>query len=104
VFAVVLAFLSRVSSLASQALFIDYTPQVHRGRINALTRIIGASQTLNLQRFQQSTVIGAAGNLVGGFMYANVSYESPFFLMIGMIVLSLTIIILGVKEPETREK
>jgi MFS family permease len=90
--------------LASQALFIDYTPQEHRGKITALTRLIGASQNLNLRGIMQSTIIGAAGNLVGGFMYANVSYESPFFLMIGMIVLSLTIIILGVKEPETREK
>lgn len=104
VFAVVLAFLSKIGSLASQALFIDYTPREHRGRINALTSIIGASQNLDLQRAAQSTVIGAVGNLVGGFLYVNVSYASPFFLMIGMVLLTLSIIIVWIKEPVTREE
>jgi MFS family permease len=104
VFAVGLAFLSNIASLASQALFIDYTPREHRGRINALTSIIGASQNLNFQRAAQSTFIGAVGNLVGGWLYVNVSYATPFYVMMGMVILTLLIITLWIKEPETREE
>ncbi|MCW3992405.1 MAG: MFS transporter [Candidatus Bathyarchaeota archaeon] len=103
-FYVALTILGSMGSVASQALFIDYSPREHRGRINALTGIIGATQSFNFQMGGESSIIGAAGSVFGGFLYGDVSYASPLLLMAGMIGSSAAIGVISVKEPRQREE
>lgn len=101
---IAMTILASMGSLASQALFIDYSPREHRGRISALTGLIGATQNFNFQMTGGSTLIGAAGSVVGGILYSDVSFSSPLLLMAGMIGSTAAIGFLSVKEPERREE
>lgn len=99
-----LTFLGTIGGIASQALFVDYSPREHRGRIYALTGLIGATQSFNIQMMGGFTLIGAVGNLVGGVLYQQVSFSSPFILMATTILLSGIMGLIWLREPKTREK
>jgi len=96
--------LGSMGGVASQALFVDYSPREHRGRIGALTAVIGSTQSFNVQMARGGAVIGAAGNMVGGVLYGGVSYASPFLLMAGIMGSAALIGLLQVKEPKKREE
>jgi len=100
---VALTALGSMGGVASQALLIDYSPRAHRGRINALTGVIGAMQSFNLQEGGGSSVISAAGSVTGGFLYGDVSYASPLLLMAGTVGAAAAIGFAFVREPEQRE-
>jgi MFS family permease len=73
------------------ALRIDYTPHALRGRINAV---------INIMSSPSSTF----GNLLGGYLYQDVSRELPFFVDAGLFALCGILFLLLVKEPRMREK
>lgn len=100
---VALTALGSMGGVASQALLIDYSPRAHRGRINALTGVIGAMQSFNLQEGGGSSIVSAAGSLAGGFLYGDISYASPLLLMAGVTGASAIIGFIFVREPEQRE-
>jgi MFS family permease len=98
-----LVLLGSMGSVASQPLFVDYSPQFHRGRITAISRVLGATQRFSFRMRGQGTVIGALGNVIGGYLYNNVSYRLPFQIMSGMIALTAFITGIFVKEAKEPE-
>ena len=93
--------LGSIGSVASRALFTDLSPRMHRGRIIALTTVIGGTTNYNCLMGGGGTVIGAAGNLVGGFLYQEGAYGLPMLLMAGVIGLTAFTF---VKEPGEKEE
>jgi MFS family permease len=96
--------LGSVGSVASQALFIDHSPREHRGRITALTSVIGAKQNFTVQMMGGGTIIGAVGNMVGGALYHEGTYALPLYLTAGMIGLTALLAAFFVREPKEREE
>jgi len=103
VFAVGVAatILDSVSGAASQALFTDYSPLEHRGRINALWRVTGTRQTFTLGG-RPGSGLAAVGNLVGGFLYGNVSEALPLLVEAGMVAGAAAVGVAFLREPENR--
>ncbi|MFP3951299.1 MAG: MFS transporter [Candidatus Bathyarchaeia archaeon] len=97
---IALTVLGNMGSVASQALFIDFSRREHRGRISALTSIVGATQNFNFQIAGANNVASAVGNVVGGMIYEDVSYSFPFFIMAGTIGTAAIIGTIYVREPE----
>jgi MFS family permease len=100
---VALTILGAMGSVASQALFVDFSPREHRGRISALTSVIGATQSFNFAMGGGGTIVGAFGNMVGGAVYES-NYSLPLYLMAGSIGLTAVIGAVLVREPEEREE
>jgi MFS family permease len=98
-----LTILGAMGSVASQALFIDFSPREHRGRISALMSVIGASSSFNFAMAGGGTIVGALGNMIGGAIYSDISYSLPLFIMAGMIGLTALIGAAFVREPQQRE-
>jgi MFS family permease len=103
IYYIVLTIIGAMGSVASQALFIDFSPREHRGRISALTSVIGATQNFNFAMFGGGSIIGAFGNMIGGSLYEK-NYALPLFLMAGSIAITAIIGTLFVREPEEREE
>jgi DHA1 family tetracycline resistance protein-like MFS transporter len=100
---IALTILGAMGSVASQALFVDFSPREHRGRISALTSVIGATQSFNFAMGGGGTIVGAFGNMVGGAVYES-NYSLPLYLMAGSIGFTAVIGAILVREPEEREE
>jgi DHA1 family tetracycline resistance protein-like MFS transporter len=100
---IALTILGAMGSVASQTLFIDFSPREHRGRISALTSVIGATQNFNFAMAGGGTIVGAVGNMVGGTLYGD-NYSLPLLLMAGSIGLTAVVGAVFVREPEEREE
>ena len=98
-----LTLLGAIGSVASQALFVDFSPKEHRGRISALTSVIGATQSFNFAMAGGGTIVGAIGNMVGGAIYED-NNSLPIILMAGSISLTAIIGAVLVREPVEREE
>lgn len=96
---IALTILGNMGSVASQALFIDFSERDHRGRITALTSVVGATQNFNFQIAGANNVASAVGNVIGGVIYENISYKLPFFVMAGIVGTAAVIGGIYVKEP-----
>ena len=96
--------MGNIGGVASQSLFTDLSPKMHRGRIVALSTVIGATQSYNILMAGSGAIIGAAGNLVGGFLYHEGTYELPLLLSTGVLGLTALIALFFVKEPSYNEK
>ncbi len=98
----VLTLFGNIGSVASQALLIDYMPKGHRGRISALMAIIGSTSTFTFL-LATGGVLGSVGNIVGGVLYGQVSYSSPFLLMAALMGLAAVVTFLYIREPVSPE-
>jgi DHA1 family multidrug resistance protein-like MFS transporter len=75
---------------ASASLMADLVPHEHRGKVS------GSSNFFTL-------IAASMGNLLGGYLYDNVSHALPFWLQLAFVVPCIIIIILFVREPEKAE-
>jgi MFS family permease len=75
---------------AFSAMFIDYSPQAFRGRLNAF------------QSFASRPMV-IAGSLLGGYFYQNLSKAAPFFLTAVVMGSVGTAFFLLIKEPKVKE-
>jgi MFS family permease len=75
---------------AFSAMFIDYSPQAFRGRLNAF------------QSFASRPMV-IAGSLLGGFLYQNFTKASPFFITAAVMGSVGTAFFLLIKEPKVKE-
>ncbi len=75
---------------AGSALFADLVPREHRGKVS------GSTGFFNM-------IALAVGQLLGGWMYDNVSHSFSFYLQLALIWAPLLMIYLYVKEPERKE-
>jgi len=78
------------SGSAAKSLVADLTPKKVRGRILGLIRFIGL-------------IIGAIGNLLGGFIYQTMPHENIFLIPILLITSGIIAFFFFVNEPEIRE-
>jgi len=76
---------------AFQALFADLVPQEKRGKA------IGSMHFFTY-------IFMALGAIAGGVLYDNVSPQSPFLLMISLIIPQFLLMLFFVHEPEKREE
>ncbi len=76
---------------AYQTLFADLVPQAQRGKV-----------TGSMQFF--TYIFMALGGLIGGLMYDNISPQTPFLTMLILIIPSVLIAALYIKEPKPEER
>jgi MFS family permease len=98
-----LTLLGNVGGIASQALFTDYFPTAHRGRINALMSVIGSTQNFSFL-MMGGGLVGSLGNVVGGILYGQVSYSSPFIAAALVIAITALLSLVYLKETTKPEK
>jgi MFS family permease len=97
-----ITFLGNLGGIASQALFTDYFPMEHRGRINALMSVIGSTQNFSFS-MMGGGIVGSLGNVVGGVLYEQVSYSAPFIaaaLVIAVTALLSFVYLREIVKPE----
>ena len=73
------------------ALQTDLTPKEQRGKVNGFTNFV-------------NYIIMAVGSLTGGYLYENVSPQTPFMLAVVAVLPSFLLTLTLVKEPERREE
>jgi MFS family permease len=76
---------------AYQTLFADLVPQAQRGKV-----------TGSMQFF--TYIFMALGGLIGGLLYDNISPQIPFLVMLILIIPSVLITTLYIKEPKPEER
>jgi MFS family permease len=73
------------------ALQADLTPKEERGKVNGFTNFANC-------------ILMAVGSIVGGVLYERVSNQLPFYVAMLLVVPSIVLTLLFVKEPEKREQ
>ncbi len=76
---------------SSAALMADLVPSGHRGKVS------GSAGFFIL-------VAGSVGQLLGGYLYDNVSHQLPWWLQLAFAVPSLLLVLFFVKEPKKGEE
>jgi MFS family permease len=72
---------------SSSALMADLVPREHRGKVSGSTGFF-------------SLIAMSVGQLLGGFIYDNVSHRMPWWLQFAFVVPSFLLVLLFVKEPK----
>jgi len=92
VLAMILVGLLQILFMASSSsLMADLVPSEHRGKIS------GSSNFFTL-------LAGSVGQLMGGYLYDNVSHQLPYWIQIVFVLPSMLLIIFFVKEPKAEEE
>ena len=99
---ILITFLGSMGMSSGQALFADLTEPQHRGRITAFWSITGTMRSFNLGA-SPGSLIGATGNLLGGYLYENHSKSTPLYLQGLMVGLAAVTGLLYLKEPKKLE-
>ncbi|MCX6655334.1 MAG: MFS transporter [Candidatus Bathyarchaeota archaeon] len=98
-----ITLLGNLGGIASQALFTDYFPMEHRGRINAFMSVIGSTQNFSFS-MMGGGIVGSLGNVVGGVLYGQVSYSAPFIAAALVIAVTALLSFVYLKETMSPEK
>jgi MFS family permease len=96
---ILITVLGSMGMSSGQALFADLTEPQHRGRVTAFWSITGTMRSFNL-RASPGSLIGAAGNLLGGYLYGNHHRSTPLYLQGLMVGLAAVVGLLYLKEPK----
>jgi MFS family permease len=89
------AVASSMSMAASQALFVDYSPREHRGRINALLGVLGITQSFT-PWVPPGSILGAVGGLLGGVLYGR-CFQLPLYLQASSTALAALTALLSLR-------
>ncbi len=81
----VFGLLTSLRTAAFSALFIDYSPQMFRGRLNAFQRLASRPMVI-------------VGNLLGGLLYQQVSAPAPFYVYAGVLGITGIVFYLLMKD------
>lgn len=76
---------------SSSALMAELVPREHRGKVS------GSAGFFIL-------IAGSVGQLLGGYLYDNVSHQLPWWLQLVFVVPSLLLVLFLVKEPKKKEE
>lgn len=96
---IIITFLGSMGMSSGQALFADLTEPRHRGRVTAFWSITGTMRSFNLGS-SPGSLIGATGNLLGGYLYSNHQRSTPLYLQSLMVGLAAIAGLLYLKEPK----
>lgn len=83
----VVTLLGSMGMSSGQALFTDLTEPHHRGRVNALWSIAGTMRSFQVG-ISPGSLMGAAGSLLGGYLYESVGKAVPLYLQSLMVGLT----------------
>ena len=98
---VCITVLGSMGMSSGQALFTDHTLPENRGKINSLWSVAGTMQAFRVG-VSPGSILGATGNLLGGYLYQNIGKSSPLYiqsLLIGFTAIT-AVLFLG-KSLET---
>ena len=96
---ILITVLGSMGMSSGQALFADLTEPQHRGRVTAFWSITGTMRSFNLGA-SPGSLIGATGNLLGGYLYENHHKSTPLYLQSLMVGLAAVTGLLYLKEPK----
>jgi MFS family permease len=96
---VLITVLGSMGMSSGQALFADLTEPHQRGRITAFWSITGTMRSFNLGA-SPGSLIGASGNLLGGYIYENHNKSTPLYLQSLMVALAAITGLLYLKESK----
>ena len=99
VISILITVLGSMGMTSGQALFTDLTKKEYRGRINALWNVAGTMQSFRIG-VSPGSLLGATGNLLGGYLYENVGKAMPLYLQSGMIGLTAITGLKYLSEPK----
>jgi len=94
---ILITVLGSMGMSSGQALFTDQTSPEHRGRINSLWSVAGTMQSFRIG-VSPGSLIGASGNLVGGYLYQNISKSLPIYIQSGFVALAALTAILFLRK------
>jgi MFS family permease len=98
----VITVLGSMGMSSGQALFTDQTRPENRGRINSLWSVTGTMQAFRVG-VSPGSLLGATGNLIGGYLYQGVGKSIPLYAQSGLVALTAVtaIMFLGKNEGNT---
>jgi MFS family permease len=99
VISMVITVLGSMGMSSGQALFTDLTDPSHRGRINSLWSVAGTMQSFSVGS-SPGSLMGAAGNLFGGYLYENMSKSLPLYIQSAMVGVTAVTGVLFLSEPD----
>ena len=100
---ILITVLGSMGMSSGQALFTDQTTPEHRGRINSLWSVAGTMQSFRIG-VSPGSLLGASGNLLGGYIYQNIGKALPIYIQSGLVALTaITAILLLRKSLNIRK-
>jgi len=93
----IITVLGSMGMSSGQALFTDQTKPENRGRINSLWSVAGTMQAFRVG-VSPGSLLGASGNLIGGYIYQNVSKPLPLYIQSGLVAMTALTAILFLRK------
>jgi MFS family permease len=94
---VIITTLGSMGMSSGQALFTDNTRPENRGKINSLWSVAGTMQAFRVG-VSPGSLLGASGNLLGGYIYQNINNALPLYIQSGLITLTAIIGVLFLRK------
>jgi MFS family permease len=94
---VIITVLGSMGMSSGQALFTDHTRSENRGRINSLWSVAGTMQAFRVG-VSPGSLLGASGNLIGGYLYQNINNALPLYIQSCLITLAAVIALAFLKN------
>jgi MFS family permease len=93
---IIITILGSMGMSSGQALFTDHTRPENRGRINSLWSVAGTMQAFRVG-VSPGSLLGASGNLIGGYIYQNINNALPLYIQSGLITFTaiIAVVFLG---------
>jgi MFS family permease len=98
---ILITILGSMGMSSGQALFTDHTIPENRGRINSLWSVAGTMQAFRVG-ISPGSLLGASGNLIGGYLYQNINNALPLYIQSGLIALSAIIALIFLRSSLTK--
>lgn len=99
---IVITALGSMGMSSGQALFTDQTRPENRGRINGLWSVAGTMQSFRVG-VSPGSLLGASGNLLGGYVYQNISKALPLYIQSGLVALTAVTALLFLRRSLNTE-
>jgi MFS family permease len=98
---IIITILGSMGMSSGQALFTDHTRPENRGRINSLWSVAGTMQAFRVG-VSPGSLLGATGNLLGGYIYQNINNALPLYIQSGLITLTAIIAVIFLRNSLTK--
>jgi len=93
----IITILGSMGMSSGQALFTDHTKPENRGRINSLWSFAGTMQAFSIG-VSPGSLLGATGNLIGGYLYQTISKALPLYIQGALVALTAITALLFLRQ------
>jgi len=97
IISLIITTLGSMGMSSGQALFTDQTKAENRGRINSLWSLAGTMQAFSVG-VSPGSILGATGNLIGGYLYQTTSKALPLYIQSGLVAITAITALLFLKN------